>query len=103
MTVLANIKFCEPYDVYIGRPGHGLDGYFGNPAEKNAKCPQCGEKHTTREACIECYKSYFTHRVSADAEFKRRVLALRGKRLGCFCTPAPCHGEVILNWLKEQT
>jgi hypothetical protein len=23
------------------------------------------------------------------------VLALRGKRLGCLCKPAPCHGDII--------
>lgn len=93
MTTVVNIKTHE-YDVYIGRPGKGLDGYFGNPLRLKP-----GEN---RGETIEKYRKRFLKRIEEDAEFKRRVLELRGKRLGCFCKPFPCHGDVIKEWLDAQ-
>lgn len=92
-TRVVNIKRGEEYDVYIGRAGHGLDGYYGNPYRL-----QEGE---SRGATIQRYKAYFLERIEKDTEFRRRVLELKGKRLGCFCVPFNrCHGEVIVEWLE---
>lgn len=82
----------EPYDVYIGRAGKGQDGYFGNPYSVQ----QYGER------ALSLYASHFQRRLDNDHEFRRRVLELRGKRLGCFCKPRPCHGDVIATWVNEQ-
>jgi hypothetical protein len=82
----------EAYDVYIGRAGHGLDGYFGNP-------------YSVREypkTALDLFVAYFRTRVAMDAAFRQRVLALRGKRLGCFCKPGPCHGDVIAEWVEAN-
>ncbi len=32
--------------------------------------------------------------------FKQKLLALRGRRLGCHCKPAPCHGDVLAEYLN---
>jgi Domain of unknown function (DUF4326) len=40
--------------------------------------------------------------LNKDPEFKRRILALKGKRLGCFCQPEACHGDVIADWLNKM-
>lgn len=90
-TTVVNLN-RDAYDVYIGRAGKGHDGYFGNPFPINATC--------SRTQAIRRYQRYFHDRISTEPEFKRRVLALRGKRLGCFCRPYPCHGDVIVEWLK---
>ena len=90
MTTVVNLR-DEPYDVYIGRHGQGQDGYFGNPFKT-------GERHWM----IARFTDYFLRRVGKDAEFRRRVLALAGKRLGCFCKPLPCHGDVIASWVDSQ-
>lgn len=92
-TVVVNLNDRMPYDVYIGRAGRGLDGYFGNPYKRNGI--------HSRDTLIARYAVYFAKRIVSDAEFKRRVLELRGKRLGCFCTPHPCHGNVIAAYLNE--
>lgn len=84
----------EPYDVYIGRAGKGHDGYFGNPFR--LRIP------SERREVIEQYRSYFDCRIKTDPEFRRRVLELKGKILGCFCKPALCHGDVIAGWLNAQ-
>lgn len=74
----------ETYDVYIGRPGKGEDGYFGNPFYNQ-----------DRKTNIALFHRYFYFRLNTDAEFLARVRKLKGKRLGCFCKPLDCHGDVI--------
>lgn len=91
-TTVVNIKRGQIYDVYIGRAGHGLDGFYGNPIRL-----QDGE---SRGATIQRFKAYFLERIEKDPEFRRRVLELKGKRLGCFCCPSPCHGDVYVEWLE---
>lgn len=89
-TTVVNIKTCFTDNVYIGRAGHGQDGYFGNPF-----------KNSTRAINIAMYKMYFLGRLGIDPEFKRRVHELKGKKLGCFCHPLPCHGDVIAEYLNS--
>lgn len=93
----------ELYDVYIGRAGHGFDGYYGNPVVPDKPCPICKSTHAKAGGTLRCYKIYFDKRVSEDLTFRRRVLELRGKVLGCFCSPNPCHGMIIKQWLDEQS
>ena len=92
-TLVVNI-YKEPFDVYIGRAGRGHDGYFGNPFRLNSEAE--------RRDVIEKYRTYFLERIERDPEFKERILALRGKRLGCFCKPKACHGDVIAEWLDKR-
>src|SRR6266496_4974356 len=92
-TVVVTI-YKEQFDVYIGRAGRGEDGYFGNPFRMGSGI--------SREDAVQKFQKYFTERIQKDSEFKRRVLALTGKRLGCFCKPKPCHGDVIADWLNKK-
>lgn len=93
MTKVVNLRFA-PYDVYIGRAGKGKDGYFGNPIKLKP-----GE---SRGSTIEKYKIYFYNRIQTDEEFKKKVLELQGKTLGCFCKPNSCHGDVIKEYLDYE-
>ena len=89
-TTVVNI-YRDEYDVYIGRPGKGETGYFGNPF--------LGDNRTKS---ITQFKEYFYKRLKTDPEFARKVSQLSGKRLGCFCRPTkPCHGDVIAEYLNS--
>lgn len=90
-TKVVNI-YRDGYDVYIGRAGKGQDGYFGNPF----RLAPGGAKGST----LERYREYFYNRLAEDPEFKRRIHKLKGRRLGCFCKPHACHGD-IRNVLKH--
>ena len=90
---MVNIR-KESCDVYIGRAGQGKDGYFGNPFRL--------ETTMTRGGTLDRYRKYFYHRLSADEEFRRRIGELRGKTLGCFCKPNPCHGDIIKEYLDRM-
>ena len=92
-TRVVNLR-REPFDVYIVRAGKGQDGYFGNPFRL--------AKGDDRASVLERYRVWFLDRIRIDRDFRRRVLALRGKRLGCFCKPAACHGDVIAEWVDAQ-
>ena len=97
-TRVVNIASGEPYDVYIGRAGHGPDGYYGNPFPLTRDTP------TLRRFVLEAFRDHFLDRVANDPTYRARVLALRGKTLGCpgNCAPKPCHGTVIATWIDEQ-
>ena len=96
-TKVVNIR-REPYEEYIGRAGHGQDGYFGNP-HSIGYCRVCKKNHN-RGQSIEAFREDFYNRVAMDKQFRRRVLELRGKTLGCFCKPLKCHGDVYVEWIK---
>ena len=94
--VVVNLN-VEPYDVYIGRAGSSVssgDGYWGNPFRL--------KEERDREWVLSLYRSYFDKRVAQDALFRARLLTLRGKRIGCYCHPKLCHGDVIAEWVNAQ-
>ena len=76
----ARVVHCkrEPYDVYIGRPSK-----WGNPFVIG--------KDGTREQVIRRYE----HWLSTNTALMKQLPELRGKTLGCWCAPNPCHGDVL--------
>jgi len=91
MTLVVNIHRGAAFDVYVGRAGHGHDGYFGNPYGDGS-----------REHNVRRFREYFARRIETDPEYRARVEALRRKRLGCFCAPKACHADVIAAWLDQD-
>ncbi|AGG58238.1 hypothetical protein VPDG_00077 [Vibrio phage henriette 12B8] len=92
MATVVNLN-KEEYDVYIGRAGYGLDGYYGNPFSIHATDPLF--KVNSRTEAIAKHKDYAIRKFNVDAEFRARVIQLYGKRLGCFCHPRGCHGDIL--------
>jgi hypothetical protein len=86
ITTVVNLKI-ESYDAYIGRGSP-----FGNPFKIG--------KDGDREEVIRKFKHYFVERLK-DQVFKKKLLELRGKRLGCYCAPLACHGDVIAGFLNK--
>lgn len=69
----------EPHDVYIGRPSK-----WGNPFH-------IGAKHGDRAAVIAKYAAW----IQTQPHLLAALGELRGKRLGCYCAPLACHGDVL--------
>jgi hypothetical protein len=102
-TTVANIHRREPFDVYVGRPGSGREGPWGNPIFFGKPCPRCGFVHPStpvgRVDLLHCFARMFLRRVADDPVWGAQVFAaLKGKRLGCFCAPQPCHAAVYVAW-----
>lgn len=110
VTKVVNLR-KNRFDFYIGRrnrfvdPNYGTgngpttekgyDGFYGNPFTLRPRATDA-----ERDECLTLFKQYFYQRLAEDEEFRVRVHALRGKVLGCFCSPKPCHGDVIAEYLE---
>lgn len=70
----------EPFDVLIDRTT-----IFGNPYFEG-----------TRKENIANFKIYFDKNEKLQAEIEK----WRGKRLGCWCKPKACHGDVYVDFLE---
>lgn len=75
----------EHYDVLISRPSK-----WGNPFVIG--------KDGTRKEVIQKYEEYLRN----NQELMNQILELDGKVLGCWCSPLPCHGDVILKIIEEK-
>lgn len=104
MTKVVNIHTVESKVlsqknfVYIGRHNQEFynapfdnNGYFGNPFKIAGSL--------TREESLRLFAMYFRTLLERDSDFKKAVLKLRGKVLGCFCKPLDCHGDIIAEYL----
>lgn len=83
MNKVYNLKLDKniPKDVvFIGRPSA-----YGNPFIIG--------KDGTREEVIEKYRRWVNQRPYMIAKIK---MGLKGKDLLCFCSPLPCHGDVLI-------
>ena len=77
MCKVVNIRNTQEEYIYIGKvtKSPNLSKHFGNP---------------------------FSHLNYKNIEQERRlwildnIKELRGKNLGCFCSPLPCHGDILL-------
>lgn len=45
---------------------------------------------------------YFAEWIVKQPDIQTRLIGLRGKRLGCYCAPRPCHGDVLARLVVGQ-
>ena len=92
---------ADEQNVYIGRAGvvfiHGQRfppraSPFANPFKIN--------ESNTREMVLEKYRTYIVARLKEDTSLCEELYKLKGKRLGCWCFPEPCHGDILLELLN---
>ena len=108
-TKAVNI-YKEQYDVYGGRgKGNknnplnceiGEYGWLGNPISIGKKCHVCKKIHNEGGETLPCYKKYLSKRLE-EKDFIQEFLKLKGKTIGCFCKPKPCHLDIIVEVLNE--
>jgi hypothetical protein len=76
----------EIYDVYIGRPSK-----WGNPfSHKDGTKAQF--KVSSREEAVSKYREFLT----TNPSLLKDLPELKGKILGCWCSPKACHGDVLI-------
>jgi len=96
ITRVVNIKKETQYQSdkstltyeYIGR-----GSYWGNPYSMY-------EDGDDRDEVIRKYKYDFDYEKFPKKE-KSEVYKLAGKRLGCFCKPQTCHGDILADYLNS--
>ena len=87
--LVVHCKRC-PYDVYIGRASagspHGTTAQWGNPFVMRSKSA------AERKRVVDEYKVWLLAQPDMVARARKE---LKGKVLGCWCAPLPCHGHVL--------
>jgi hypothetical protein len=83
-TTVINLS-VEDCDVYIGRPS-----IFGNPFIIG--------KDGTREEVIQKYREW----ILTQPQILDKLQELRGKKLGCWCSPKKCHGDVLVELIHAD-
>lgn len=98
-TAVVNVakKYGEKNYLYIGRANHytgHVKSDFHNPFHlaKDATLEQ-------RAKCLEKYEQY----VRDSPYLMGQLKTLQGKRLGCWCKPLPCHGDILVKLIEEQS
>jgi hypothetical protein len=78
------------FDIYIGR-----GTIWGNPH------PIDLGQGISRLVSIEMYREHLYECIEDGRITINDILSLSGKRIGCSCTPLPCHGNVIIEVFNE--
>ena len=74
------------HDVYVGRPSK-----WGNPFSHKAET-LARFKVATRMEAIAAYERW----ILTQPDLIAALPELRGKTLGCWCAPFPCHAQVLV-------
>lgn len=96
ITRVVNIKTETKYNKskstayyeYIGR-----GSYWGNPYSMY-------EDGADRDEVIRKYKYDFDNNLFPNKDISK-IHKLAGKRLGCFCKPKKCHGDILASYLNS--
>ena len=84
---------CEPCHLYIGRDMQCyLEGVVGSKWQN----PFTVKKYGLTK-CLELYEK----KIRNSTELMAEIRELEGMELGCWCKPAPCHGDVLIKIFKE--
>ena len=80
--------------IYVGRPTK-----WGNPFKINDPLLPCGlTKERRRQAVIDEYRRY----ILANPTLMSQLPELQGKDLVCWCSPLPCHADVLLELANQE-
>lgn len=88
LAIMSFVVHCKrtKYDVYIGRPS-----IWGNPFEIG--------KDGDRKEVIWKYMRWL---LTQPELMERAHKELKGKTLGCWCAPQPCHGDVLSALVNDK-
>jgi len=82
-ALVVNVHCAKRWDVYVGRVSQYGPGTWGNPFVIG--------RDGNRAEVIAQFRAWLPQ----QRDLMRRLPELRGKVLGCFCAPAPCHADVL--------
>ena len=86
MTTVVNVRFHK-CDVYIGRGSR-----WGNPFKIGPD--------DSRDVVIEKYGDYIIACLENSPALVVAFDKLKGKRLGCYCKPLKCHGDILVELIE---
>lgn len=91
-------------NVYIGRGRvvfiDGIryplyDSIWANPYKITPEQP--------REIVLDKYREYVEKKINQDKSLISELLKLKGKKIGCWCKPECCHGDVLVELIDKYS
>jgi len=88
-------------NVYIGRKGIVFineerypknDSIWANPFKIQKDMSRCD--------VIKKYKTYIIEKIKNEKLYDE-LLKLKGKKLGCWCKPGACHGDILVDLINN--
>lgn len=76
-----------PHGIYIGRPS-----FWGNPFSV---------EEFGRTQAIAKYEEYLLNNLRTGVWTEEMLLELDGKVLRCWCSPKPCHGDILVKYVTR--
>lgn len=55
-----------------------------------------------REEALRQYEQDLRQRLEQQPDLRAKLETLRGKTLGCWCAPEPCHAHILAQMLDEK-
>lgn len=89
-------KYTDDDYIYIGRPSR-----YGSPfssKDKNIADIQVENKSEAMSMCKEHFEQNPEIIDELIAELKEKNL----HKLGCFCAPKPCHGDILIELIEQR-
>lgn len=88
-------------NIYIGRRGVVFINKNRFPEKSsNFANPYKIGKDGTREEVLEKYKKYIIDKINNNPELMRELNSMKGKKLGCWCFPERCRGNILLELIE---
>jgi hypothetical protein len=84
----------NPDHIYIGRNVRYVVG-----ANQSKWANPFSKKKYGHARCVEMYKDYITHKPALLSDLSE----LEGKVLGCWCKPAKCHGDILVELINGKS
>ena len=93
MTTVVN-KNKEKFDVYIGR-GSKWGNPFTHIKDRETKAEFVVN---TRDEALKKYREWILNK----PELLNSLDELKDKKLGCYCSPRRCHGDILVELINAK-
>ncbi len=58
------------------------------------------DRGEARSVVLDRYRSYISRRLDNEPGLRSQLADLQGQRLGCWCAPKLCHGDVLVELIE---
>jgi len=87
-------------NVYIGRSGIVFIDNKRYPPNGSIWANPYKVVNSNREMCIRNYEIYIREKIEKEYGIDE-LMKLEGKKLGCWCHPNKCHGDILVKLIEE--
>lgn len=55
----------------------------------------------SREQALKLYREYIKEKLKSNPVMVKELIKLKGKKLGCWCKPECCHGDILVELITK--